>query len=100
MAVNAERIPISDPYRLRSLGGVGQVSRELSDYRNRVRLLEEKHDEMQKKYPDQWVALTADGTIVAAATIDEIMEKLRRKGLKGNDAAMKFMATMHRQMIL
>lgn len=40
------------------------------------------------------------GTIVAGYTIDEVVEKLESKGLRRNDAAIKFMATTRRRMIL
>lgn len=100
MAVRLEQIPISDSHRLKSLGGPARVAQELRDYRRRVLFLDANHAELVKKYPDQWVALASNGTMVAAPTIGEIIEILERKGLRRDNAATKFMETTHRRMIL
>ena len=100
MTVSSEKVPIVDHKRMRSLGGSARVNHELQEYKKRVRMLAEKRPELERKYPDQWVALTSNGTIVAAHTIREMMKSLANKGLRGNDAAVKFIATTRRRMIL
>ncbi len=100
MAVALELIPISDSHRLKSLGGPAWVAQDLRDYRRRLLFLDANHAELVKKYPDQWVALASNGTLVAAPTMTEIIEKLERKGLHKNNAATKFMETPPRLLIL
>ena len=53
-----------------------------------------------KKYPDQVVALTSNGTLVAAPTMKELVEKLEQKGLDRRGAATKLMETTPRMLIL
>ena len=73
---------------------------ELKRYQERVRMLDRLLPSLRAKYPDNWVALTSNGSIVAASTVAEMIEKLEQKRLPGNDAAVKFIATSPRRMIL
>ncbi len=82
------------------VGNSRQVSYGLKQYRDRVHLLERLCPRLEKEYPDQWVALASNGTVVAASTMPEMVEKLDRKGLQSNDAAVRFMATTPHRMIL
>ena len=77
-----------------------QGNQELKRYQERVRMLDRLLPSLRVKYPDNWVALTANGSIVAAPTVIEMVEKLEQKKLPGNDAAVKFIATSPRRMIL
>ena len=76
-------------------GGLG-----LRDFGARSQALDQRHDELLQKYPDQWVALTSNWTLVAADTIEELAQSLDKKGLRRNDVAYRFMATNRRPMIL
>lgn len=77
-----------------------QGNQELKRYQERVRTLDSLLPSLRARYPDNWVALTSNGSIVAAPTIAEIVEKLEQKRLSRNDAAVKFVATSPRRMIL
>ena len=100
MAVRLEIIPVSDSHRLKSLGGPARVAYELQDFQKRIRYLDANHAELVKRYPDQVVALTSNGTLVAAPTVEELVEKLERKGLDRSGAATKLMETTPRMLIL
>lgn len=95
-----EQTPIAGPKGRQDIVGSARVNHDLREYQNRVRMLADQRSLLEHKYPDQWVALTSNWTIVAAPTIREMMEKLNRKRLTGNGAAVKFMDTTHRRMIL
>ena len=82
-------------------GGIAtHGNQELKRYQERVRTLDGLLPSLRAKYPDNWVALTSNGSIVAAPTVAEMVEKLEQKKLPGNDAAVKFIATSPRRMIL
>ena len=100
MAVKLEIIPISDSHRLKSLGGPARVAYELQDFQKRNRYLDANYAELVKKYPDQVVALTSNGTLVAAPTVKELVEKLEQKGLDRNGVATKLMETNPRMLLL
>lgn len=100
MAVRLEIIPISHSHRLKSLGGPARVAYELQDFQKRNRFLDANYAELVKKYPDQWVALASNGTLVAAPTTGELVEKLEQKGLDRRGAATKLMETTPRMLIL
>ena len=77
-----------------------RILEELRQFKRRHRLLDEKRDELVTRYPDQWVALTPNGTIVAGGSIGQVIEKLDQKGLSRKGTAIKFMATRPRRMIV
>ena len=62
--------------------------------------MDANHAELVKKYPDQVVALTTNGTLVAAPTITELLEKIERKGLDRRGAATKLLETDPLMLIL
>lgn len=86
--------------------GVRKITRSdrssfvLHGFSARHRILDERRDELVLKYPDQWVGLASNGTLVAADTVDELVEKLERKSVPRSDVAVRFMATKRRRMIL
>ena len=100
MAVKLEIRPISDSHRLKSLGGPAKVAYELQDFQKRNRFLDANSTELVKKYPDQWVALTTNWTLVAAPTTGELIEKIEKKGLDRRGAATKLLETNPRMLIL
>ena len=100
MAPKLEIIPISHSHRLKSLGGPAKVAYELQDFQKRHRFLDANSAELVKKYPDQWVALTTNWTLVAAPTTGDLIEKLERKGLRREGAARKLLETNPRMLIL
>ena len=100
MTSAAEESPTTVHQRVRRTGGTARVEHGLRQFKIRHRMLDARREELVRKYPDQWVAFTSNGSIVAGHTISEVVEKLERKGLRRNDAAIKFMATTHRRMIL
>ena len=77
-----------------------RIREELRRFKERHRLLDARRAELASRYPDQWVALTPNGTIVAGESIDQVIEKIKQKGLSREGAAIKFMATKRRRMIV
>ena len=60
---------------------------ELRDYAARSERLRAMRPELLKKYPDQHVALTENGTLVVAPTIPEVVAKIKELGERSGFAA-------------
>ena len=60
---------------------------ELRDYKARSERLLEMRPELIKKYPDQYVALTENGTLVVATSREERVEKIKQLGERPGFAA-------------
>ena len=83
--------------KARKSEGKTNTGNELRQFSKRHRLLDAWREDLVRKYPDQWVAFTSNGTIVAGPTIEELCRKLDSKGLCRRSAAVKFMATVRRR---
>ena len=90
--------PAKDLPKARKSKGKTKTGYELRQFSKRHRLLDAWRNDLVRKYPDQWVAFTSNGTIVAGSTIKEVCNKLDSKGLCRQSAAVKFMSTGHRRM--
>ena len=95
-----EKSPRTVPKSPRRTRRNAQVEHGLRQFKIRHRMLDARREELVRRYPDKWVALTSNGTLVAGDTMGEVIEKLESRGLRRNDAAVKFMATTRRRMIL
>ena len=73
-----------------------QVLAELRDFKARSARLREMRPELLEKYPDQHVALTENGILVAATTIEEVLEKINELGERSGFAARMHLNTKPR----
>ena len=73
-----------------------QVLAELRDFKARSERLGDMRPELLKKYPDQHVALTENGILVAAMTIEEVVEKINELGERSGFAARMHLNTKPR----
>lgn len=76
-----------------SLGGHKAVRESIRWYGERCDLFDRRRDELTEKYPDQYVALAADDTIVASETLEEIFEELDRRGLEREPCVIEFLSS-------
>ena len=72
----------------------------MRQFRKRTRYLSAHRPELIRKYPDQWVALACNGSLIAGPTIQDVLAKAEAKGLDKKGLAVKLMATKPRRMIL
>ena len=76
-----------------SLGGREAVREGIRWYGERCDLFDSRRDELTEKYPDQYVALAADDTVVASETLDEVFEELDRRGLEREPCVVEFLSS-------
>ena len=75
-----------------SLGGEESIREGLQWYGERCELFDRRREELTEKYPDHYVALAADDTIVACETLDGVMFELDRLGLRRGDCVMEYLS--------
>lgn len=76
-----------------SLGGHEAVREGIRWYGERCDLFDSRRDELTEKYPDQYVALAADDTIVASETLDGLFAEIDRLGLRRGDCVGEFLSS-------
>lgn len=70
-----------------------RILAELRSFKARSERLMEMRTELIEKYPDQYVALTENGTLVVAASREERVEKIKQLGERPGFAAREFLNT-------
>ena len=73
-----------------------QVLAELRDFKARSERLREMRSDLLEKYPNQHVALTENGVLVAAPTIEEVVAKIEELGERSGFAARMHLNTKPR----
>ena len=100
MPAVAQETPVAGPKQRSPLVTTEPVSDEMRQYIKRTLFLRDHRSELTNKYPDQWVALSANGTLIAASSIKGVLSKVEEKGLRKRGLAVKLMATTPRRLIL
>ena len=78
----------------------GLFTEKLQEQAKRSDLLSSMRLDLLKKYPGQWVALTQSGTLIAAASVEEMVAKIEELGEHPPMAAADFMRTGPRRLEL
>ena len=85
---------------IESLGGHEAVREGLQQYGERCDLFDSRWDEFTAKYPDHFVALAGDDTILASETLEGIFDKIDRRGLRRGDCVVKFVSAKPEMWVL
>ena len=76
-----------------SLGGSEAVREGIRWYGERCDLFDSRRDELTAQYPNQFVAMAADDTIIASATFHGLFAEIDRRGLIRGDCVVEFLST-------
>ena len=76
-----------------SLGGSAAVREGIRWYGERCDLFDLRRDELTAQYPDQFVAMAADDTIIASETLQGLFAEIDRRGLFRGDCVGEFLST-------
>ena len=76
-----------------SLGGREAVREGIRWYGERCDLFDSRREELTQKYPDQFVVLAADDTIVASETLEGLFAEIDRLGLRRGDCVGEFLSS-------
>ena len=76
-----------------SLGGSEAIREGIRWYGERCDLFDSRRDELTAQYPDQFVAMAADDTIIASATLDGLFAEIDRRGIEREPCVVKYLSS-------
>lgn len=76
---------------IEAAGGVRYLQSRLLDSARRASALSAKKDELIQSNPNQWVAMPEGDQLIFAASLDELLARLREEELPTNTAIIKFL---------
>ena len=62
--------------------------------------IDAERKELVKIYPDQWVAMSDDGIVASADTVNELFKLVKEKGIRTEDVSHAYMNTKPETWIL
>ena len=77
---------------IESLGGYEAVRDGIRWYGKRCDQFDSRRAEFTAKYPDHYVALAADDTVVASETLDGVFDEIDRRGLLREECVVKYVS--------
>ena len=83
-----------------SLGGSEAIREGIRWYGERCDLFDSRRDELTAQYPDQFVAMAADDTIIASETLDGLFEEIDRRGIERGPCVVEFLSSEPEMWIL
>ena len=87
----------------RALEDFGDPAEVVAGFERSERLfkrMDAERKELVKIYPDQWVAMSEDGIVAAADTMDEMFRLVKEKGIRTEDVYHDYMNTKPETWIL
>ena len=85
---------------LEDFGDPAEVAAGFERYERLFKRMDAERKELVKIYPDQWVAMSEDGVVAAADTMDEMFRLVREKGIRTEDVYHDYMNTKPQKWIL
>ena len=86
---------------LEHLGDPATVAAELEQFQDLAIRLDAEHANLLRLYPDQWVAMNKDGSIVAKAdTVDGLFQQLDEKQIPYDDVVHDYLDSNPRSLLL
>ncbi len=96
--------PLDDALKkqvLEHLGDPAAISAELTGFQELAMRLDDEHTNLLRLYPDQWVAMGKDGSIVATAdTVDGLFQQLDEKQIPYEDVVHDYLDSNPRSLLL
>ena len=74
-----------------SMGGSEAVRESIRWYGERCDLFDSRRDELTAQYPDQFVAMAADDTIIASKTLDGLFDEIDRRGIEREPCVVEYL---------
>ena len=74
-------------------GGAAGIAESLRHFGERCDLFDRRRAELTAQYPDQFVAMAADDTIIASETLDGLFAEIDRRGIVRGDCVGEFLST-------
>ena len=78
---------------IEGMGGPRAIHEDLLEFRRLVDRLWGQQDELMKKYPDKWVALSMDGVVSVGDSRRALLDEVNRLGLQRRDVVIDHLQT-------
>ena len=75
------------------LGGHAAIAEGIRWYGERCDLFDRRRRELTAQYPDQFVAMAADDTIIASATLDGLFDEIDRRGIEREPCVVEYLSS-------
>ena len=72
------------------MGGGAALRAELDAFHNLRLQVYAKYPQLQREYPNQWIAMNADGALVSGESHDAVMAAIRDRGMCISDVAVEY----------
>ena len=82
------------------LGDPSEVAAELAAFRDLAIRMNREHADLLRLYPDRWVAMSKDGVVATAETIDDLFRQVDELQIPHSDIVRDYMDTNPRSLIL
>ena len=85
---------------IKGLGGVEGVRDGLAEMHAAWQRMERERETLLKTYPDKWVAMSKDGVVAVADSVEGVFAKVDDIGLHRNAVNVRFIDTSPKTLIL
>ena len=85
---------------IEEFGDPAEVVAGIERYERLAKRMDTERKELVKIYPDQWVAMSEDGIVAAADTVNELFKLVKEKGVHRDNVFHSYMDTNPQPWIL
>ena len=75
------------------LGGPEAIIAGLREYRLIVKRMWAEKAALTEAHPNRWVAMGKDGVLAVGDSMDEVLEEVESRGIRGGDIVIEFLDT-------
>ena len=72
------------------MGGGAALRAELEAFQNLRLLVYAKYPQLQREYPNQWIAMNEDGVLASGESHDAVMAAIRERDIDMSDVALEY----------
>ena len=83
-----------------NFGDLHELAAEMDSFRELAINVESRRSELLSEYPDQWIAVSRDGVVATADSMDELFDLLREKRIRKEEVYHDFLDTTPRTLLL
>ena len=96
----AMQVTMEDRQLVRGFGDEASIREQILQYTTTVTELSSQVPDLVAKYPQKWVALSNDGTLLIDDEFDALLAQCVESGFKSSEVAVRFLDTEKQVLIL
>ena len=82
------------------MGGGAALRAELEAFQNLRLLVYAKYPQLQREYPNQWIAMNEDGVVAFGESHEAVMMAVRDRGMDMSDVALEYIDSEDSALVL